>query len=274
MLSAASQLSFKGAIETMLTWKSSKSSKPEKILQESRGIFSVIVTPDRIPQFCIPSLEVDHFVVQPESVAESEEKYLGTASPRRITGRPRPIRSKSEPCARREGVLQETWGRTDAILSSEHSDPVTRAALSLPHLPKITTPYGFLTLGESPNIRRKESLFFGYGSAEFRILLSQKKEAPCPSQLPTSPFPFQSQSRGWEKSSTKTLWPDKRCNKQTSSSFHCNTGFGRCTNKSEKKRFQLLMKKHLPSVKKLRSNTTSGDRSAMHSGKSLNKPVS
>jgi hypothetical protein len=39
-------------------------------------------------------------------------------------------------------------------------DPTTRAALSLQHLPKITTPYGFLTLGESPFVRRRESLFF------------------------------------------------------------------------------------------------------------------
>ncbi|KAL6488509.1 hypothetical protein MHYP_G00022500 [Metynnis hypsauchen] len=40
------------------------------------------------------------------------------------------------------------------------SDPATRAAMSLLHLAKITTPYGFIALGESPCVRRRESLFF------------------------------------------------------------------------------------------------------------------
>lgn len=257
----------------MLTWTSSRSSKSDQTLQESRGIFSVIVTPDRIPQFCIPSLEVGHFAVHSELAGEGQGPYLENSSPRRIR-RPRPTRSKSEPCARREDACQETWGRPDAILSSEHSDPMTRAALSLPHLPKITTPYGFLTLGESPNIRRKESLFFGYGSAELRILLPQKKEATSPSRLPASPSTSHCQSRCWGKTSTKNLWSDKHCNKQTSSSFHCNTSFGRCTNKSEKKRFQLLMKKHLPSIRRLRSNSASVDSSVMRSEKSLSSLVS
>lgn len=48
----------------------------------------------------------------------------------------------------------------NSTVAEDLVDPTTRAAMSLPHLPKITTPYGFLTLGESPCVRRRESLFF------------------------------------------------------------------------------------------------------------------
>uniref|UniRef100_A0A8C0X9Q7 C2 calcium-dependent domain-containing protein 4A n=1 Tax=Castor canadensis TaxID=51338 RepID=A0A8C0X9Q7_CASCN len=40
-------------------------------------------------------------------------------------------------------------------------DPRSQAALSLPHLPRTRTAYGFCALLESPHTRRKESLFLG-----------------------------------------------------------------------------------------------------------------
>ncbi|KAJ7311293.1 hypothetical protein JRQ81_006909 [Phrynocephalus forsythii] len=40
-----------------------------------------------------------------------------------------------------------------------NSDPQSQAALSLPHVPKAQTSYGFCTLLESPHTRRKESIF-------------------------------------------------------------------------------------------------------------------
>uniref|UniRef100_A0A8D0CHU1 C2 calcium dependent domain containing 4A n=1 Tax=Scleropages formosus TaxID=113540 RepID=A0A8D0CHU1_SCLFO len=56
--------------------------------------------------------------------------------------------------------------RRDASAHSRHSDeestnadPQSQAALSLPHLAKAQTSYGFCTLLESPHTRRKESLF-------------------------------------------------------------------------------------------------------------------
>uniref|UniRef100_A0A8C9W500 C2 calcium dependent domain containing 4A n=1 Tax=Scleropages formosus TaxID=113540 RepID=A0A8C9W500_SCLFO len=42
---------------------------------------------------------------------------------------------------------------------STNADPQSQAALSLPHLAKAQTSYGFCTLLESPHTRRKESLF-------------------------------------------------------------------------------------------------------------------
>ncbi|XP_018777197.2 C2 calcium-dependent domain-containing protein 4B-like [Serinus canaria] len=46
-------------------------------------------------------------------------------------------------------------------------DPTAWAALSLPHLPKVTTPYGFVTLARSPQVTREEA-FFHSGSGHPR----------------------------------------------------------------------------------------------------------
>lgn len=293
MLSAAPQLSLKGTLETLLTWTGSKTSRPpprEKAWQRRRDVFSVVVTPDRIPKFCIPSLEVDHLAVHAEPAEKSQEPSLGSTVPGEVVQRPRATRSQSEWCVRKRILGQGTWCRgeslesTGVLFSSEHleragdhSDPATRAALSLPHLPKITTPYGFLTLGESPNIRRKESLFFGYKSAELRFLLSQKKENACPSRHPTSPLMVQHQTRKWGNHSTKNRWPpsqDKLFDKQTPASLHCAPSSERGTSTHEKKRFRLLMRKHLPIIKKFRSNSASADRLVTLTERAMNSPVS
>uniref|UniRef100_A0A8C2IAI7 C2 calcium dependent domain containing 4A n=1 Tax=Cyprinus carpio TaxID=7962 RepID=A0A8C2IAI7_CYPCA len=71
-----------------------------------------IITPDTIPEFCIP--------------------------PKIST----PV----------EGKSMDDEETTNA-------DPQSQAALSLPHLAKAQTCYGFCTLLESPHTRRKESLF-------------------------------------------------------------------------------------------------------------------
>ncbi|XP_030043846.1 C2 calcium-dependent domain-containing protein 4A [Microcaecilia unicolor] len=89
--------------------------------RRSRDVLAMVMTPDRIPPFIIPSL----------APAEGRRSRCYSLDLSRLRDR-------------RE-LLQ---------------DPVTRAAMSLPHLSKITTPYGFLTLGESPCVGRKESLFF------------------------------------------------------------------------------------------------------------------
>ncbi|KAF7243916.1 C2 calcium-dependent domain-containing protein 4C [Varanus komodoensis] len=270
MSSVASQLSFKGAIETVFTWTGSKSSRPvpeEKAWQKNGGIFSIIVTPDRIPPFCIPSLEVGHFETQPETVGDPHGHPQRSRQSGKPNQQPRPIRSKSEMCIRKEGMhSQETRCRRETLFSpdisfsserleraGDDSDPVTRAALSLPHLPKITTPYGFLTLGESPNIRRKESLFFDHAPAELGTLLSQKKETACCAQCPAIPLAAHSHSASWERSSKKNSWPvspSKHRNKKTPF-LHWAPSSERATNTCKKKRFQLLLKKHLPRIKRL-----------------------
>uniref|UniRef100_A0ACB8EP68 Uncharacterized protein n=1 Tax=Sphaerodactylus townsendi TaxID=933632 RepID=A0ACB8EP68_9SAUR len=277
MLPATSQLSIKGAIETVLTWTGSKSGRQppkDQVCQRSRDIFSTVVTPDRIPKFCIPSLEVDHLAVYAEPAEDTQETSLGNTVPGRMIQRPRATRSQSEWCIRRGVLGQETWcrreglGSTDVLFSSEqleragdHSDPVTRAALSLPHLSKITTPYGFLTLGESPRVRRKESLFFGYDSAELRICLSPKEGDVCPSQHLDSPLIVHRSCRTRGKPSAENLSPTSQ-GKPVAPPLHRTPGLERGTHKCEKKHFRMLMKKHLPRIKMFRSNSAPADRFA------------
>jgi hypothetical protein len=88
-----------------------------------------VLTPDRIPEFCIPP---------------RLEPCLALAALRNSWG---------EQAAMDEGASRTDW------------DPRSQAALSLPHLPRARTAYGFCALLESPHTRRKESLFLGDAGA-------------------------------------------------------------------------------------------------------------
>ncbi|KAK9408774.1 hypothetical protein NXF25_007548 [Crotalus adamanteus] len=245
MFPAASQLSLKSSFQSMISWKSSRSrpqtASPEASWSKRRDVFSVILTPDRIPKFCIPSLEVDH------SAAQTGEG-LGETSPRgrpseETVRRPRRVRSSPEICLRKEVHNPGSWCARDAVFPSSelggHSDPVTQAALSLPHLAKITTPYGFLTLGECPKVHRKESLFFECESTQFQRFVPK---LTLPSDSPT--------------------WDPSRSLEASSSQGSKANG---CSEKRQRKLFQLLTKKHLPSIRKLKSSRASEDRFGIQS---------
>lgn len=240
MFSPASQLSLKETFQSMLTWKTSRSreiSSPEASPSKNRDIFNIVLTPDRIPQFCIPSLEVDRSAFQPAQTGGGLQETSSRGRPsKEAIRRPRRVRSSPEISLRKDFHNQGPRGERDVGFSSPelvaHSDPVTQAALSLPHLAKITTPYGFLTLGECPKVRRKESLFFEYESTEFQ-LYTPKQTLP-------------SVSPAWNPS--RRLEVDKGSKAKG------------CPNKHQKKLFQLLMKKHLPSIRKRRSGHASEDR--------------
>ncbi|XP_064123532.1 C2 calcium-dependent domain-containing protein 4B [Loxodonta africana] len=98
--------------------------------------FNNVLTPDRIPEFCIPP--------RLPAPCAPESPPAAAALPRRCT---------AEPDLWPSGADQGA-GRTDW-------DPRSQAALSLPHLPRARTAYGFCALLESPHTRRKESLFLG-----------------------------------------------------------------------------------------------------------------
>ncbi|XP_060030374.1 C2 calcium-dependent domain-containing protein 4A-like [Erinaceus europaeus] len=83
-----------------------------------------VLTPDRIPEFCIPPRLAPCPALA--ALRASEEQRAGG----------------------------DDAGRTDW-------DPRSQAALSLPHLPRARTAYGFCALLESPHTRRKESLLLG-----------------------------------------------------------------------------------------------------------------
>ncbi|XP_017724533.1 PREDICTED: C2 calcium-dependent domain-containing protein 4A [Rhinopithecus bieti] len=86
---------------------------------------SNVLTPDRIPEFCIPPRLLPRL-----TLAAFRNSWV------------------------EEAEMDEGAGRTDW-------DPRSQAALSLPHLPRVRTAYGFCVLLESPHTRRKESLLLG-----------------------------------------------------------------------------------------------------------------
>ncbi|XP_074141107.1 C2 calcium-dependent domain-containing protein 4A-like [Sminthopsis crassicaudata] len=108
----------------------------------AQSTFTNVLTPDSIPEFCIPP---------------------------RLLPNPslRPVRDRRQEEGLRPGVV---GAREDPDLTDW--DPRSQAALSLQPLPRRPTSYGFCALLESPNTRRKESLFFG-GSAAAAALLQQ-----------------------------------------------------------------------------------------------------
>ncbi|KAL6050203.1 hypothetical protein STEG23_015211 [Scotinomys teguina] len=109
--------------------------------------FSNVLTPGRIPEFCIPPR------LPVPGVAESS-----------LPAAALPWRCAAEP---------DLWPRTPTDHDDndyDHAgrtdwDPRSQAALSLPHLPRARTAYGFCALLESPHTRRKESLFLGHPGA-------------------------------------------------------------------------------------------------------------
>ncbi|KAI7791331.1 hypothetical protein IRJ41_018721 [Triplophysa rosa] len=155
---------------------------------ESRGskdsIRSIVVTPDSIPQFTIPKLALDdgYRSRSNEKERQSEEEEDWGSTDDVLKSNPQPMSSSLSssvsstsssgfglsPCPGRKflgGVsdhasLKRMPTQSDASFSyPEHcSDPGSRAALSLPHLPKVTTPYGFITLSKSPQMASEETL--------------------------------------------------------------------------------------------------------------------
>lgn len=154
---------------------------------ETRGskdsIRSIVVTPDSIPQFTIPKLALDdgYRCNERERQSEKEEDWGSSDDVLKLYP-PQPMSSSLSssvsstsssgfglsPCPGRKflgGVSDHTSHKRTPTLSDasfscpEHfSDPGSRAALSLPHLPKVTTPYGFITLSKSPQMASEETL--------------------------------------------------------------------------------------------------------------------
>ncbi|XP_045679010.1 C2 calcium-dependent domain-containing protein 4A [Phyllostomus hastatus] len=103
-----------------------------------------VLTPDSIPEFCIPPRLAPCPALA--AVRNSWVKIAGTD----------------------DGAGHTDW------------DPRSQAALSLPHLPRTRSAYGFCALLESPHTRRKESLFLGDPGAGVLLLLPAAPPAPRP----------------------------------------------------------------------------------------------
>ncbi|XP_054661931.1 C2 calcium-dependent domain-containing protein 4C-like [Grus americana] len=118
--------------------------------KSSRDIFLHVVTPDRIPQFTVPSLDIQR---KHRRAGKGKGQPAATA-----------WRSSLDPAVEDEhDVPGSSSSCSNAGLAAPAQaipDPTAPAALSLRHLPKVTTPYGFVTLGQSPQVTSDEALFF------------------------------------------------------------------------------------------------------------------
>lgn len=159
-----------------------KYDRPKKI-----SLCPNVITPDNIPEFCIPPT-----IPSVQELKNTEHIRAARAI-------------KVSPCVRasEEVSLQETFNphiiQVESVDESPYdgcsdeettnADPQSQAALSLPHLAKAQTCYGFCTLLESPHTRRKESLFHSdLGSSP--LLLPRSRSSMCsrvsPSTSPSS----------------------------------------------------------------------------------------
>ncbi|XP_017563776.1 C2 calcium-dependent domain-containing protein 4A [Pygocentrus nattereri] len=134
-----------------------------------------IITPDTIPEFCIP----------PKISTPLEQ---GKSSPciRVPTERDSPKKEmpSREPVNMHiiqvESVDDGPYDNTCSDEENTNADPQSQAALSLPHLAKAQTCYGFCTLLESPHTRRKESLFHNDpSSCGIPLVLPRSRSNTC-----------------------------------------------------------------------------------------------
>ncbi|KAJ3593850.1 hypothetical protein NHX12_006184 [Muraenolepis orangiensis] len=152
----------------------------EKMAQEKRQKHTLcpnVITPSTIPKFCIPPKITPQ---QEPNKTPDWSKHVPA-----VKGTENSLVVESEAPAREvfnthiiqvENVDELPCGSSGAFSDEEstNADPRSQAALSLPHLAKAQTCYGFCTLLESPHTRRKESLFHSDGLQ----LLSPRSRSP------------------------------------------------------------------------------------------------
>lgn len=166
------------------------------------SIFPNILTPDSIPQFTIPALSVQ---ISPRSLGkdtESEEDFKSSGRGSESSASPacttitssssssskvevsdrKAERSVSDPLTKRRSHLERENPYSHLCKDTQHClDPASRAALSLPHLTKVTTPYGFVTLSQSPQMASEEALLCQTGPRRLNSIKTSYSlgEAAC-----------------------------------------------------------------------------------------------
>ncbi|XP_006628974.2 C2 calcium-dependent domain-containing protein 4A [Lepisosteus oculatus] len=148
-----------------------------------------IITPDRIPEFCIPpkfpsqqDLKTAELNKPTPSlkISSSEKGSPGNVPQHRELVNTHVIQVESV------DEMPFDYGYSDE--ESTNADPQSQAALSLPHLAKAQTSYGFCTLLESPHTRRKESLFHNDpGSCGIPVVLPRGRSSTY-SKISSSTF--------------------------------------------------------------------------------------
>ncbi|XP_051811670.1 C2 calcium-dependent domain-containing protein 4C-like [Acanthochromis polyacanthus] len=122
---------------------------------------SLVLTPDRIPSFFILS----SLSPQPQRAEPERTRLLSDHD-----------ETPPKPASSHQYLLHPRHGPAE----SADTDLTTRAAMSLSHVPKVTTPYGFsAVLAASPCTNRRESLFH----RNRPVTVTEPQEAADPSRF-------------------------------------------------------------------------------------------
>ncbi|XP_019731528.1 C2 calcium-dependent domain-containing protein 4A [Hippocampus comes] len=239
-----------------------KSDKHKKM-----SLFPNVITPDNIPEFCIPptipSLQelknTDHGRAVRVAKASHCEKVEVEAVHHEAFN-PHIIQVESVDEGPYDGCSDE---------ETTNADPQSQAALSLPHMAKAQTCYGFCTLLESPHTRRKESLFHSDpGSSP--LLLPRSRSATCskvtspPLSSPSS-FSLNSLSSRLSPRGHNLNWqgvPDSDTTSSTESSPFSSPLLTRCPAKSSLFKalsHELLLSRNIRKAMVSRNNSLSTD---------------
>lgn len=230
-----------------------------------------VITPDNIPEFCIPptipslqemkNLEHRRAICAPR-VSQSERTSPETEVTPQEQRNPHIIQVESVDESPYDGCSDE---------ETTNADPQSQAALSLPHLAKAQTCYGFCTLLESPHTRRKESLF--HADPGSSPLLLPKSRSSVFSKVSPSTSPSSSPSSLGLNTITSRLSPrsytmswqtalDSDTTSSTESSPFSSPLLTRCPGKSSLFKalsHELLLSRNLRKAMVSRNNSLSTD---------------
>ncbi len=132
---------------------------------------NLALTPGRIPKFTIPpKLSMSPRLCRQKGKDEDTYKLLSPESPEEASPGHRLPTGSSSISAKLRFTPKMKLKRLQKSATEDLSDPSTCAAMSLEHVGKVTTPYGFRALAASPGVSRRESLFHKQGRcAEKRV---------------------------------------------------------------------------------------------------------
>ncbi|KAG7471552.1 hypothetical protein JOB18_047353 [Solea senegalensis] len=152
-------------------------------VKSGSSLRTLLLTPERIPTFIIPSCS-PLFALSPHRGSSDRMRLLSEPddddSPR---GSPAPAAS---PRFRLRLPPRIRTPRRAAAESAD-TDLTTRAAMSLPHVEKVTTPYGFrAVLTASPCTCRRESLFHRNKPVTVTVTDTEERQDPGPGPGPGS----------------------------------------------------------------------------------------
>ncbi|KAM8861428.1 C2 calcium-dependent domain-containing protein 4A isoform 1-T3 [Synchiropus picturatus] len=244
-----------------------KSEKPKRI-----ALCPNVITPDNIPEFCIPPT-----IPSIQEARNLEENRFGRTAKSAVCEKASAETEVSghEPCNMHiiqvESVDESPCdGCSDE--ETTNADPQSQAALSLPHLAKAQTCYGFCTLLESPHTRRKESLFHADPSSS-PLLLPRSRSNVCtrvspsssPSPSPSPTFPALNTHGRLSPRSSAVNWPltqDSDTTSSAESSPFSSPLLARCPPKSSLFKalsHELLLSRNMRKAMVSRNNSLSTD---------------